>query len=234
VRAVELLNAEWAFEGRTPHAREALAILAQRDETVARLSEGPCPDPVALVAHMKTAPSIEGARVIAAMLREADAHPFVRRILLQALVGGLTGVAKRLRYGEGGGWACVDDFYAEMISVTWEVLVEWTGVDRPYAVMDLLSAVRCRLRRQLFREKDRVAGSAQFRDGMASAAYSFESDLEVLARELDGCDLAPDDVDLLFDHLVMGFSIADLAAERGVNRTSLGHQAKAAKRELVA
>lgn len=33
--------------------------------------------------------------------------------------------------------------------MSWEVLTEWAGEDRLYAVLDLLSAIRCRVRRQV-------------------------------------------------------------------------------------
>ncbi len=75
------------------------------------------------------------------------------RFLIQALLPGLLTVAKRLRWGQGGEWDDGSEFFSETLSITWMVLFEWSGQDRPYAVLDLLSAIRCRMRRQLFHAK---------------------------------------------------------------------------------
>ena len=63
-------------------------------------------------------------------------------------------MAGKLQWGRGGEWQDGEEFFGELLSTTWLVLQEWSGQDRPYAVLDLLSAIRCRLRRQLFRSKD--------------------------------------------------------------------------------
>jgi hypothetical protein len=88
------------------------------------------------------------------MLREADVRRLIVRCLIQALLPGLLTVAKRLRWGQGGDWDDGSEFFSETLSTTWMVLFEWSGQDRPYAVLDLLSAIRCRMRRQLFRARD--------------------------------------------------------------------------------
>ena len=96
----------------------------------------------------------EAARLVRVLLREADADPFIGRMLVQALLPGLVTVAGKLRWGQGGDWQDGEEFFGELLATTWLVLREWAGQDRPYAVLDLLSAIRCRLRRQLFRAKD--------------------------------------------------------------------------------
>ncbi len=75
-------------------------------------------------------------------------------MLVQALIPGLVTVAGKLQWGHGGEWRDGEEFFGELLSTTWLVLQEWSGQDRPYAVLDLLSAIRCRLRRQLFRSKE--------------------------------------------------------------------------------
>ena len=67
-----------------------------------------------------------------------------------ALVPGLIIVARKLQWGKGGDWRDGSEFFGDVLATTWLVLQEWSGQDRPYAVLDLLSAIRCRLRRQLF------------------------------------------------------------------------------------
>jgi len=117
-----------------------------------------CPTPYDLVEHMRRATGRiqreEAASLIRVLLRAADADPFICRMLVQALLPGLVTVAGKLQWGAAGDWRDGEEFFGELLSTTWLVLQEWSGQDRPYAVLDLLSAIRCRLRRQLFRSKD--------------------------------------------------------------------------------
>jgi hypothetical protein len=105
------------------------------------------------------------------------------------------------------------------------VLFEWSGQDRPYAVLDLLSAIRCRMRRQLFRAKDFQQAQVRMTSGASEPrATNSETDLEVLARTLidlrrDG--MRAEDVQVLYAHHVLGFSIAELALVTGRDRRSL-------------
>ena len=96
----------------------------------------------------------QAAAVVRVLLRESGSDTLVPRILLQALIPGMLHIAARLRWGRGGAWPDGSSFFTELISVTWEVISGWAGQDRPYAVLDLLSAARCRIRRQLFKERD--------------------------------------------------------------------------------
>ena len=113
----------------------------------------------------------EAARLVRVLLREADADPFICRMLVQALVPGLVTVAGKLQWGRGGEWQDGEEFFGELLATTWLVLQEWSGQDRPYAVLDLLSAIRCRLRRQLFRSKDLDTRSAPFGPDLADADH---------------------------------------------------------------
>ena len=57
------------------------------------------------------------------------------------------------RWGSGGDWDGGGAFFADPVTTAWEVIVDWAGDDRDYAVLDLLSAIRCRLRRQLLHQR---------------------------------------------------------------------------------
>ncbi len=167
----------------------------------------------------------EAARLVRVLLREADADPFICRMLVQVLVPGLVMVAGKLRWGRGGEWQDGEDFFAELVSTTWLVLREWSGQDRPYAALDLLSAIRCRLRRQLFRSKELGGRAALLApDEAAAGASRTETDLDELARTLidlhrDG--MRPEEVQILYAHHVMGYSMAELATLTGRDRRAL-------------
>ena len=167
VALIDQMAAEWQSIGRS-RSRRPVAPRSRRPRSgpvppgPRRLPAGvgppPCPTPCDLVDHMRRASGRaqreEAARLVRVLLREADADPFICRMLVQALLPGLVTVAGKLRWGRGGEWQDGEEFFGELLSTTWLVLQEWSGQDRPYAVLDLLSAIRCRLRRQLFRSKE--------------------------------------------------------------------------------
>jgi DNA-directed RNA polymerase specialized sigma24 family protein len=162
------------------------------------------------------------------LLRESHADPFVVRLLVQALLPGLVNVAKKLRWGQGGVWVDADDFFGELVATAWAVLQEWSGQDRPYAVLDLLSAIRCRMQRQLFRAKDDGIRVTPIDPGEAEHLVQRpappESDLEGLARilvELHEEGMRTDEVRVLYAQHVLGYSIAELSAMTGRNRRFL-------------
>jgi hypothetical protein len=225
------MAAEWHSVGRAPGAVRALRNVAARDPDLARLVIGsddvppPCPTPFDVVAHLRRASGRaqrEGAaHVVRVLLREA-ADPFVGRMLVQALVPGLVGVAVKLRWGRGGDWRDGAEFFGELVSTTWIVIADWAGQDRPYAVLDLLSAIRCRMRRQLFRAKELEARAAPGEPPDQPARP--ESDLDRLAAMLldahrEGMRI--DDVGVLYAQHVLGYSIAELATRTGRDRRAL-------------
>jgi len=250
VALVDQMAAEWEALARTPAAVRSLRNVALRDAGLARLIVGtaddppPCPTPGDLVEHMRRATGRkqreEAAQLVRVMLREADVDPFICRMLVQALVPGLITVAGRLRWGQGGEWQDREEFFGELVSTSWVVVQEWSGQDRPYAVLDLLSAIRCRLRRQLFRSKElgdrSVPLSGDLPDPEPRHARP-ETDLEELARiliDLHQEGMRPDEVQVLYAHHVLGYSMAELAALTGRDRRALYARRDRGQRRLCA
>jgi hypothetical protein len=257
---IEQLNTEWLTLGRSATAVHALHRLAERDPDLAVLVHGvpgvprapgvaepaatppACPTPCDLIDHMRGASGTRGraqaAALIKIMLREAALDPFVVRCLIQALLPGLLTVAGRLRWGQGGDWEDGSEFFSEMLSTTWMVVTEWAGQDRPYAVLDLLSAIRCRMRRQLFRERDTRQLQVQMTPGVTEpSAVHCETDLEVLARtliDLHQEGMRSEDVEVLYAHNVLGFSIAELAQVTGRDRRALYARRDRGRRRICA
>lgn len=248
VALIDQMTAEWRSVGRSPDAVRALRAVAGRDPGLSCLVFGtgngpaPCPTPCDVVEHMRRASGRaqreEAARLVRVLLREADADPFVGRMLVQALLPGLVTVAGKLRWGQGGEWQDGEEFFGELLATTWLILQEWAGQDRPYAVLDLLSAIRCRLRRQLFRAKD-LGGRAVALDPEEAAEQPSpsETDLEELARilvDLHRAGMRTDDVQVLYAHHVLGYSIAELAAMTGRDRRALYARRDRGQRRLCA
>lgn len=257
------MSVEWRSIGRTELAVRALHEVARRDPGLSRLVFGEdgvgggdgdsggggggqarCPTPCDLVTHMRAAsgrvPREEAARLVRVLLREAGADPFIPRLLIQALVPGLISVAGKLRWGEGGDWQDGEEFFGELLATTWCIIEEWAGQDRPYAVRDLLSAIRCRVRRQLFRAKDqawRVVAVGS--DEVLERGATSETLLDELARavidERERAQGMPlDEAQVIYGHNVLGYSIAELAAMTGRDRRGLYTRRARARRRLCA
>ncbi len=158
-RPVDQLAAEWSVSGRSAESRRALEALRRREPGIDAGLPPDVGDLGDLVERLHrigptTATGARQAReaaaeVVRALLRSADADPMIPRALLQALVPGLLGVANRLSWGRGGDWEGGGPFLSDLVTTAWEVIADWAGQDRPYAALDLLSAIRCRSRRQL-------------------------------------------------------------------------------------
>lgn len=245
VALIDQMAAEWQSIGRAERATRSLRAIAGRDPRLAALVFGPpepppCPTPYDLVEHMRGAQGRarreDAAHVVRVLLREGGSDPFITRMLVQALLPGLVAVAGKLRWGQGGEWQDGTDFFGELLSTTWLVVEEWAGQDRRYAVLDLLSAIRCRLRRQLFRSKEmqaRVTSLPELGDRIAMT----ETDLELLARTLidryrEG--MRVEEVQVLYAHHVLGFSIAELAAVTGRDRRAVYARRDRGRRRMCA
>jgi DNA-directed RNA polymerase specialized sigma24 family protein len=250
VALIDRMAAEWASLGRSRNAVGSLRAIAGRDPGLSVLVIGtdaeppPCPTPCDVVEHMRHAKGRrqreEAARLIRILLREAEADPFLCRMLVQALIPGLVTVAGKLQWGRGGEWQDGEEFFGELLATTWLVLQEWAGQDRPYAVLDLLSAIRCRLRRQLFRSKDVGGRSVPLGPEFAekgSGSTRKETDLEELARlliDLHHDGMRPDEVQVLYAHHVLGYSMAELATLTGRDRRALYARRDRGHRRLCA
>lgn len=250
---IDQMEVEWRSVGRTAVAVRALHEVARRDPGLGRLVFGDaeagaltaparCPTPYDLVAHLRRASGRlqreEAARLVRVLLREAAVDPFIPRLLVQALLPGLISVAGKLRWGRGGDWQDGEEFFCELLTTTWCVIEEWAGQDRPYAVRDLLSAIRCRARRQLFRAKELASrviavGEEDVRDRGTTA----ETLLDELARAVideRGQGMPLDEAQVLYAHNVLGYSIAELATMTGRDRRALYSRRSRARRRLCA
>lgn len=152
----------------------------------------------------------------------------VPRAILQAVLPGLVGVARRLAWGAGGEWEDGGSFLADAIDTAWEVIVEWAGDDRDYAVLDLLSAIRCRLRRRLAHHRallQRPAADSSSDDDWTVPWRQGSTDLDELVRAIEdvtGNEIDEADAAVLYAHRVLGYTMTELAAMTGRTRRHLG------------
>jgi DNA-directed RNA polymerase specialized sigma24 family protein len=244
---IDHMTVEWRSIGLSAHGTRSLRAVARRDEGLASLVLGDakepaaCPTPFDLVEHMRRASGRiereQAARLVRVLLREGGADPFLTRMLVQVLLPGLITVAGKLKWGRGGEWEDGDEFFGELLTTAWMVVQEWAGQDRPYAVLDLLSAIRCRVRRQLFRFKEQSRWTVPLSADAAERSAHDTTDLDELARILvdlrrDG--MREEDAQVLYTHHVMGYSMAELAELTGRDRRVLYSRRDRGRRRLCA
>jgi len=248
LRPFERLARDWEARRRSPASRDAARALGHAEADIGRLAAADLGDLVdALAARSQASAGPWGERldrdtaaaVFRAALRSAQVHPLVPRALLQALVPGLVGVGRRLDWGNGGEWPSQDAFTVDAIATAWEVLDEWRGQDRAYAVLDVLSAVRCRLRRRIVRHRSlhRSEHSVSADEGDAKEPRApGPSDVEELARaiERERRLLDPADACVLYAHRVLGYSLSELSASSGHSRRYLAARRDRAAAALTA
>jgi hypothetical protein len=240
-RPIDQLTAEWAGSSRTAEARRALGLLADAETEIAALG---VEDLAELVASLRQPRSVAGrtsaARILQAMLRSQSVHPLVSRAILQALLPGLVTVARRLSWGSGGEWEGGGAFFADVLATAWEVIVSWAGEDRDYAVLDLLSAIRCRVRRQLLKHRTAAATvvldpdvdeRADLARGWGTTALD---DLARAIEDMTGRGLDRADAAVLYGHRVLGLSMAELAGITGEPRRRLDGRRHRAEQEFCA
>ena len=237
-RPLDNLNAEWAVLGRSRASADALASLGAREQAIALLG---CTDLGHLVRVMGRGPGNvgrnEAAQLFRYMLRSADAHPLVPRAILPAVAPGLVTVARRLSWGSGGDWDDGGAFFADLTATAWEVIASWAGDDRPYAVLDLLSAVRCRLRRQMVRSRAERQSTAELLDDDGPSTFGGATALDELARSIDelaGRGLDPGDAAVLYGQRVLGLTVAELSELTGRSRRHLDGCRRRAEQRLCA
>jgi hypothetical protein len=226
-RPIDQLAAEWETVGRGRESENAWLALTGREPDLASVAVSDLHD---LVAHLRGAPKAGGrtdaALIVRAMLRSEDAHPLLPRAILQALVPGLVSVARRLSWGAGGDWSDGGTFFSDLVATAWEVITAWAGQDRQYAVLDLLSAIRCRMRRQFIGRQGtkELALGPEIDEGLLTHASLGITALDELARAIEehiGRGLDPIDGAVLYGVRVLGLTTADLARISGRSRRYL-------------
>jgi hypothetical protein len=176
------LRDDWRWRGRRDASRHALQRLREHHPQAIADEVTDLRDLVDSLDTGSGRSVIERARILQALLVDA-ADEEIHRALLQALLPGLIGVCRQLRYGQG----VIDDpreVVATAASLLSELISDWAGQARPYAGPDLLSALRGRLRRWLLKEKRARLGISTYETGEPVAAESSPmlARLEILSQ----------------------------------------------------
>lgn len=179
----------------------------------------------------------EAAAVLAAMLKSATVDPLIPRAIIQALIPGILGLARRID-GTAGPWHDLDAFYGDAISCLFEQITTWSGTLCPYAAGDLLSGVRVKLwtlHVSELRHRSRRAGSADSLDTVpGSIGPSSEELLAAAIIEATENGLAASEGAVLYATGVLGLSLRELAELTGISRHRLARRRSRAITVVVA
>ncbi len=240
LQPIDQLTIDWRAVGRGAESELAIRVLSAHEPLIDATKSRDLHD---LVGKLRLAIGDDRAlwapAVVQAMLRSASVHPLIPRSILQAILPGLVTVARRLSWGSGGEWVDGGAFFSDLITTTWEVIIEWSGQDRPYALLDLLSAIRCRMRRQIVggRMTKERPSTPDVEQRATSSSWTGLTDLDVLARaiqEFSGTELDPTDAAVLYGHRVLGFSMTELARMTGRSKRFLSDRRRRAEEFLCA
>ena len=235
---IQRLRSEWQALGTAPPSRAACHRLAESEPVVAALRVGDLAELIAALSLSSGRLSRhEAAAVITGMLRSADIDALIPRAIVQALVPGVLALSRRIDFA-GGPWCDLDAFYADAISALWELTMSWSGTNRPYAVGDLLSAVRTRLRTLQASEHRHRSRQASTPDALDTLpAWSGRSGQELLAAAIadaTGHGLNPTDAAVLYATRVLGMSLGEVADLAGIPAHDLRRRRRNAIDRMVA
>jgi hypothetical protein len=146
------LRSDWLCRGRSRPSREAFRVFRDAHPELALHGLVDLYDVVLALETRGGRSVVERAHIVTALLQESS-EEIIRRALLQTLLPGVVSVCRQLRFGRGI-ISEPHETLATAISLLAELLVDWAGQSRTYAAPDLISALRCRLRRWLLKEKE--------------------------------------------------------------------------------
>jgi hypothetical protein len=235
---IRQLRNEWRAIGTARISMTACHRLAECEPVIAHLDVDDLAELVTALSLSSAALSrAEAGAVIAAMLHSATVDPLIPRAIIQALIPGILGLARRID-GTAPPWNDLDAFYGDAMSCLFEQITTWAGTRRPYAAGDLLSGVRTKLRTLQISEARHRTRRLDSSDGLESLPGSIgPSGEELLATSITGAageGLAAGDAAVLYATRVLGLPLVEVAELTGVSVRRLGRQRSHAVAFVVA
>ncbi len=223
------LTIDWHLAERTEDGRRLAATIAEQMPALD-------PWPTLATALRPDGPldPTERHHLLTLLLELGRTEPLALRALLQGLLPGLLGLARRFDWGFGGPWGSPGQLVLELHELAYFVVGSWAGQHRPYAAGDILSAVRCRARRQLeaHREQRRVEVGLDLSLAEHPTALGMASTDEVLLG-LAATSLPQVDATVVAGRLALGLTWAELEASLGQSRRRLEARLRAGARQLL-
>jgi hypothetical protein len=225
---LDQMRSEWKALSHSRASRIAFQRLAQVSKPIECLRAQDLGDLISLLEPRAGLEAPERASIVSELLRFVGLDPLLTRALLQTLLPGLVGVARRLAWGRAAG---LDPgaFMADLITLCFEVITEWGGQVRVYAAPDLLNAVRCRMRRQIacHHPTSPLDGDHSLARALCVAIEDAEPFDEIGARlKALGQDLDPIGAAGLYGREVLGYTYRELSSMMGVSPRMLAEASR--------
>jgi hypothetical protein len=232
---IEAFEASLRAQLLSKEGRRLLKDLEEKEEVIAAAHAADLGHLIARVGESRSRSSAQQSAIISALLARVSEHPLCPLLVLYALLPGLLGVGRRLTWGRGGEWRDREEFLCDLFSCAFDVIGDFGGQSRPYALLDLLDATRSRMRRRLlahrrFRTRhllDHTCENSFDVNAMDEALRSFVHH----ATELH---LSKSQKALLYGIDVLGYTLTELSAASGIDRRVLGAEHRRAGKEMVA
>ena len=232
------LRREWSSLRRSHGSRHAALGIVEHHATrdLGALGVVDLGDIVTLLEPEGPLNQLERAQLAATLLERAPTDPLIARALLQTILPGIVSVARRLRWGQSVGEEPAV-FLADLITSAYELIVEWGGQCRPYAVPDLLNALRCRMRRRMETEVHHTGLPLDRPDGCSFEPRPCIDDdplasLEAMIAELgEDCDKVG--ATALIGREVLGLTYRELAEMTGYSTRSLSRAGREVARRIL-
>jgi len=176
-------------------------------------------------------------KVTSALIRQFHRDQLIGLALLVRLTPGLLAIARSLDWGRTPPWNDPEALAADAVSTAWEILDRFAGETVAYPERTLLRAIRQQLtkqrtaaRRRLTQEEPTGDKVAELRDPNPISVL----DELAMALRLHQPRLPLRDLELIFQHRVLGLSFPELSVVLGESACAIGQRSCRAEAALCA
>ncbi|MGH9228007.1 MAG: hypothetical protein ACRD07_04605 [Acidimicrobiales bacterium] len=234
-RLFRLLEDDWSHAGRGRDATAALARWAERHPVLDGFA-----NPAAVVARCHSRDG-RASELVAAVLTEAGDDPWAARTVLQAVLPGIAGVARRASCYVGGQrpvWQSGDELDQDVVLIALERIQALAGAEPAYPCRAVVDGTWQRVRHHAASVRQALANQVDVDAGATAVASADRSGLEELGlaviAAVNAGTLGTLDAGLVYSCHVAGYGVAELAPATGRTARSLWRRRRRAEELLVA
>jgi DNA-directed RNA polymerase specialized sigma24 family protein len=224
---VDLLERDWQRELHRPLLLGEFSAWREAEPVLARFEE-----PGALLRFLRRPGSTaEKDAVLAALLARARTEPLAGRVVLEAMMPGLKGLARRLLVDARDR----EELWSALLACAWQRIRTYPVERRPRKVAAnlVMDCLRGTLAALSGWRHDPSASLIPLSPRLEATPTCDGGDVDaLLAQAVDARALTEDEADLILTTRIDGASMRELAAERGVRFDTLKHRRHRAERRL--
>jgi hypothetical protein len=235
--ALHVIRTRWENVARTARARRLLDDLASVEPVVSELHVADLADLVGTTSgQIGSLDPAEVHAVLAALVRQFHLDELVGITIVRAILPGLAGVARRMRWGAGGPWSDHDEFAADLVVSAWTRVHEHAGETLARPAQTILDRVHRSLRTQRERHRRDASRARPWDERDCEPTAAASDALSELAFGLDlvrGTLVTAEDANLILANRVHGYRLAELSIATGRSVAQLSYQRRRAESALL-